>query len=366
MKTTSAKKWMVIALLLLFFAELGGMFLPSLTHELMGCLFLLVVILHNIANRQFYEHFFQGKNTARRLVNKVSILLLSIGIFFIAVSGVTLSHNLFSEISFGEGINWRSLHLTSVIGTLVLLFVHLLCHAGRYIQGRGFSIAAGLAFVLAAAGIFGLPYLDRWYHQVHVEREKIAHGEKVSFPGQVITVYFSRVGNTDFPPDVDAVSGASVMKDWETLIGNAEMIAYMVHDAVGGDIFAIHTKDKYPIDYGETTKVGKYELETKESPALTEPLPDLSGYDVIFVVYPLWWNTLPMAMEGFLGYYDLTGKIIVPIVTHGGGGIGDSIARIREVTNAHIPEEIIGIYSSDIPAARREIAAYLKVLQKSR
>ncbi len=41
---------------------------------------------------------------------------------------------------------------------------------------------------------------------------------------RILTVYFSRVGNTNFPSDVDAVSGASIMKDGHEIIGNAEMI----------------------------------------------------------------------------------------------------------------------------------------------
>lgn len=48
------KKSLDIVLLLLFFLELGGMFLPGLVHELLGCIFLLLVVLHNAANRSFY------------------------------------------------------------------------------------------------------------------------------------------------------------------------------------------------------------------------------------------------------------------------------------------------------------------------
>uniref|UniRef100_UPI0026EF2CA0 flavodoxin n=1 Tax=Selenomonas ruminantium TaxID=971 RepID=UPI0026EF2CA0 len=246
---------------------------------------------------------------------------------------------------------------------LVLLFVHLLLHARRYIHGKVFFGLAGTAFVLAAVGIFGMPYLDRWYHQVYVERNAVIAGDKVSIPGRVLTVYFSRVGNTNFPSDVDAVSGASIMKDRHEIIGNAEMIAYMVQDAAGGDIFAIQTEKNYPADYGETTKEGKRELESGKAPTLKRPLPQMENYDVIFLVYPLWWNTLPMPVEGFLKQYDWTGKILVPIVTHGGGGTGESLEAVQKATQAKIPENYLDIYSSDIPAARQKITDYLKKLR---
>ena len=360
MKNASAKKWLDIALLILFFVELGGMFLPAPAHELIGCGFLLLVVLHNAVNRHFYENFFRGENNAKRWANKLGVLLFGASLFVLALSGVALSQDIFRGISFGEAYNWRSVHMGAAIAAFILLFAHLLLHAGRYIQGRSAFAIAGAVFVVAAAGIFGLPYLDRWFNQVHVEREKIVQGEKVAFPGRVLTVYFSRVGNTDFPPGVDAVSGASVMKDGDTIIGNAEMIAYMAHDAVGGDIFAIRTEKTYPADYGDTTKEGKREIAEGERPALREPLPKADGYDVIVLVYPLWWHTLPMAVESFLEQYDLTGKTIVPIVTHGGGGKGDSLSALRRATNATIVEDCLDVYSSDIPTARQAIAAYLK------
>ena len=360
----AAKKCIDILLLLIFFIELGGMFLPSMIHELLGLILILLVVLHNVTNRSFYENFFRGRNTAQRWGNKISILLFAVTLIFLTVSGMALSSDLFPNIRINDTWNWRSLHLGSAVAALILLFVHLLFHARRYIQGRKFILAAGAAFILAAAGIFGLPYLDRWFHQVNVDSENIIRGEKVQFRGRVLTVYFSRVGNTDFPPNVDAVSGASVMKDKETIIGNAEMIAKMAHDAVGGDIFAIKTGKTYPAGYVDTTKEGKKEITSGELPALRTPLPPAEDYDVIILVYPLWWSTIPMAVESFLANYDLSGKTIIPIVTHGSGGAGNSLDALHRATNATIVSDCLTVYSSDIPSSRQTIAGYLKKIRE--
>ena len=360
MGKTSAKKCIDILLLLLFFIELGGMFLPSLLHELLGFCLLALVLVHNAINNQFYKNFFRGTNNTHRTANKTSILLFGVSLIILAVSGIALSPDLLANAHFAENLNWRSIHLGAAIAALILLFTHLLLHAGRYIHGRRFVIAAGAVFILAAAGIFGMPYLDRWFHQVHVDREKIVQGEKVPFRGRVLTVYFSRVGNTDFPPNVDAVSGASVMKDKETIIGNAEMIAAMAHNAAGGEIYAIRTEKTYPAGYIDTTKEGKKEIAAGERPAIREPFPAAEEYDVIILVYPLWWNTMPMAVESFLERYDLSGKTILPIVTHGSGGAGDSLSALRRATNATVASDCLTIYSSDIPASRQTIADYLK------
>lgn len=363
MRKTTAKKILDSILLCLFLAELAGMFLPHPVHEVLGCLFIALIVLHNIKNHYFYTHFLVGTYSPLRLANTISIILFAASLIILTLSGMVLSRDLFPWFSLASTWNWRSLHLGAAIGALVLLFVHLLLHSRRYIHGKVFFGLAGTAFVLAAAGIFGMPYLDRWYHQVYVEKNAVIAGDKVSIPGRVLTVYFSRVGNTNFPSDVDAVSGASIMKDRHEIIGNAEMIAYMLQDAAGGDIFAIQTEKNYPADYGETTKEGKRELESGKAPTLKGTLPQMENYDVIFLVYPLWWNTLPMPVAGFLRQYDWTGKILVPIVTHGGGGTGESLEAVRKAAQAKIPENYLDIYSSDIPAARQEITDYLKNLR---
>lgn len=335
------------------------MFLPHFAHEIIGCVFIALVLLHNIVNRQFYKNFFHGAYSPKRLVNNLIIVFFLISLLFLSISGIALSQHLFAQVHIFGGWNWRSIHLGAAIGTLLLLFVHLLSHAERYIRGRAFFGMAGAAFVLAAAGIFGLPYLDRWYHQVHISRQAIVQGEKVLIPGRVLTVYFSRVGNTDFSQEVDAVSGASVMKDGKTLIGNAEMIAYMVQDAAGGDIFPIRTAKTYPADYGETVKEAGRELERGENPSLREPFPQPDAYDVIFLVYPLWWDTLPMPVAGFLKQWNLAGKTVIPIVTHGGGGVGESLKAVEDMTQGNVIDGYLDIYSSDIPAARQDITDYI-------
>ncbi|MBQ7629700.1 MAG: hypothetical protein IJS81_05750, partial [Selenomonadaceae bacterium] len=170
--------------------------------------------------------------------------------------------------------------------------------------------------------------------------------------------YFSRVGNTNFPDKVDAVSGASIMLDDKKIIGNAQMIAELVQSVTGGDIFAIQTEKIYPADYGQTVQVAKQEFTSGELPKLKN-LPAVDAYNKIILIYPLWWHTLPKAVENFLQSRDLTGKKIYPIVTHGGGGFGESINALKNFTRAEISEPL-DIYSSDIPASRKIIFDWIR------
>lgn len=114
---------------------------------------------------------------------------------------------------------------------------------------------------------------------------------------------------------------------------NTRSVAEQVHAGVGGDLFHVHTKKPYPEDYRETTRVARVELDNNERPELgaTISVEDMKKYDVIFIGYPNWWGTIPMALFTFLEQYDLSGKTIVPFCTHEGSGLGrgpDDIKRL--------------------------------------
>ena len=329
------KKILDLILLAIFFLELGSFFLPSTLHEILGAGFLILAAIHH------------RKNPRARFVE----ILLGICTISLAISGFALMN----LIDLGN-FNWRSIHLGSSIAALILIFIHCMTKARRYFHGKIFYAAGVFGFILAAGGIFGLPYLDRWFHEVKVDRAEIVAGSKIDFGKNVATIYFSRVGNTDFPPDVDAVSGASIMRDGNDLIGNSEMLAMMIQDAVGGEIFEIRTLEKYPADYSATTQIAQEEFRTKKIPQLESI--ELGNCDLIFIVYPLWWNSLPMPVESFLSQQNLEGRMIVPIVTHGGGGIGNSIEDLKRVTQAKIMNSL-DVYSSDIPSSREVISDFL-------
>ena len=68
---------------------------------------------------------------------------------------------------------------------------------------------------------------------------------------------------------------------------------------------------------------------------------------------------MPKPVENFLLSTNLSGKKIYPIVTHGGGGLGESIDALKISTQAEISEPL-DIYSSDIPSSRKIIFDWLR------
>ena len=156
----------------------------------------------------------------------------------------------------------------------------------------------------------------------------------------ILIAYFSRVGNTDFPEDVDAVSSASLLRKDGALYGNTQYVAALIQQATGGDLFLIETEEKYPADYDETDQLGGKENKERSRPALASHVDDIAGYDMIYLGYPNWYYDMPMAVYAFLEEYDLSGKTIIPFVTSGGSGFSKSISEIQSLQpNAEVLTE---------------------------
>jgi flavodoxin len=134
-----------------------------------------------------------------------------------------------------------------------------------------------------------------------------------------LSVYYSRRGN-------NYVSGSIV----NLPVGNTEVIVRKIQALTRSDLFQIQTVQPYPEDYTETTRVSKDELRQNARPELTETVAAMASYDVIYLGYPNWWGTMPMAVFTFLESYDFSGKTIVPYCTHEGSGMGSSEQDIKK------------------------------------
>lgn len=113
--------------------------------------------------------------------------------------------------------------------------------------------------------------------------------------------------------------------------GNSRRVAELIQEKTGGDIFRIETINPYPTDYNAVVDQAKKEQEYNYRPKLTAQVDDVGEYDVVFVGYPNWWITMPMAVFTFLEEYDLSGKMVIPFCTHRGSGLGQSVDDIKEL-----------------------------------
>ncbi|CCG57374.1 flavodoxin [Brachyspira pilosicoli WesB] len=179
---------------------------------------------------------------------------------------------------------------------------------------------------------------------------------------KILIAYFTWSDNTvvENPDsiDVDAETSASVLSP-----GNAELIANWIAEETGGDLFSIKTQNKYSSDYDECLNQARKERDNNERPALVERVNNIDDYDVIFLGFPNWWYTCPMAVFTFVESYDLEGKTIIPFCTHGTGGLSRTIRDLKNL----LPEncevlEAIGVYRPEVKNSKNKVLDWLRKL----
>lgn len=119
--------------------------------------------------------------------------------------------------------------------------------------------------------------------------------------GKILVAYFSRAG--------EEYSIGNVAK------GNTKIIAEIISQKVGGDLFEIKPVKNYPVDYNECTKIASHEKAVKARPEIFGEVENFEQYDTIFLGYPNWWGDLPMIIYTFLEKNNFSGKKIIPFCT---------------------------------------------------
>ena len=109
--------------------------------------------------------------------------------------------------------------------------------------------------------------------------------------------------------------------------GNTHIIADMIADATGADIFEIVPEKSYPADYNECIDLAKQELQTDSRPSIKGDV-QVEDYDVVFIGYPNWWGNPPMCVYTFIEKHDWTDKTVIPFITHEGSGMGGTDRKI--------------------------------------
>ena len=124
---------------------------------------------------------------------------------------------------------------------------------------------------------------------------------------KVLVAYFSRVG--------EQYSVGNITE------GNTAIIAKMIANKTGGDLFEIKVKnDNYPKGYTELTEYAKAEMNQNARPEIVGKVDNFEQYDTIFIGFPIWWGDKPMPVYTFIDSYNFNGKNIIPFCTHEGSG----------------------------------------------
>lgn len=162
-----------------------------------------------------------------------------------------------------------------------------------------------------------------------------ADAQPVSSPGRTLVAYFTRTGNT-------------------------RLIAGAVRQKTGADLFEIQPAVAYPDDYEATVAQAEREKQTGYEPPLKASVGEIGAYNKLYLGFPIWGSTAPTVIKSFLSKHDLAGKELVPLITHGGYGAGDSLAVLRRMApKARIGKPLI-IKMDQERAILREVTSWLQ------
>ncbi len=177
-----------------------------------------------------------------------------------------------------------------------------------------------------------------------------------------LVAYFSRMGNMNFDENVDAITSASVNLIDGEYLGNAQLLAQMAQEAIGGDLFFIETVEKYPAGYRDTTNLANDEKSADIRPELASHVENMDNYDTVVLIYPNWWGGLPQAVKTFLEEYDFSGKTIYPLCTHEGSGLSNTENDIGSFCPGATVSEGLSVQGGSAADARDSVTEWLNRL----
>lgn len=144
-------------------------------------------------------------------------------------------------------------------------------------------------------------------------------------------------------------------------VGNTEKVARMIGEATGAELFKIEQKTPYSPNYQRCTEQALADKQANARPELAA-LPDsLDGYDEIYLGYPNYWGTMPMAVYTFLDAFDWTGKTIHPFCTHEGSGLSNTEHDIARSAKGAAVQRGLAVCGSDVDRSRDAVLRWLNL-----
>ena len=125
--------------------------------------------------------------------------------------------------------------------------------------------------------------------------------------GRAIVVYFSRTGHT-------------------------KPLSEYIKEELNADIYEIEAKIPYTDDdikYYTDCRADREQKDPTARPEIAGKLPDLTGYDTVFLGYPIWHGQAPKIIYTFLESVDVRGKTVIPFCTSASSPVGSSAENLH-------------------------------------
>ena len=139
--------------------------------------------------------------------------------------------------------------------------------------------------------------------------------------------------------------------------GNTEVVAEYVRDITGADMFKVEPTVDYAKDY--MTCIEEAKLRVGNAPIKEKP-GDISGYEVIYIMSPIYWGTYAPEIETAIKDLDFSGKIVRIITTHEGSGLGNVPQDVKRICKgANVLDDALAIRGSSVKSAKSRVEEWV-------
>jgi len=251
----------------------------------------------------------------------------------------------------------------------ILLTVLLLAALSGCNSGAGGSVSSNVKESSASleapttSGVRQPPEtLEPEISQADAEKEESTETSNPEAEGaqgtKILVAYYTWAENA-VQDGIDAVASASVKAP-----GNVAQLAAWVSERTGGELFSIQVEEPYPNGWDDCLSRANQEKAENAHPALSAKVENLENYDTIFLGYPNWWYSCPMAILSFLEENDLSGKQVYLFCSHGTGGLASSVRDITAAMpeSAIVSESVFHVYQDETASSLDDLESWLSEL----
>ena len=139
--------------------------------------------------------------------------------------------------------------------------------------------------------------------------------------------------------------------------GNTVIVAEFVQELTGADMFKVEPAVPYAKDYDTCIKEAKQRI--GNAPIKEKPT-DISAYDTIFVMSPIYWGTYAPEVETALTGLDFSRKTVRVISTHEGSGLASMVSDVKRLcVGADVQKNGLAIKGSQAKKSKQKVADWL-------
>ena len=139
--------------------------------------------------------------------------------------------------------------------------------------------------------------------------------------------------------------------------GNTEYIAEYVHEFTNADMFKVEPLVPYAKDYQTCIKEAKERI---GNAPIKEKINDISEYEVIYIMTPIYWGTYAPEIETAIKDLDFSNKIIRVITTHEGSGLANVVSDVKRICKgANVLDDALAIVGSQAQYSKSKIESWI-------